>query len=99
MTQDDMPELARAAGYLIGIAAFLALRRRGFLAAASIAFGVALAVLLLAYAVLALGPPAVFALAMLYLGILAVAQMLPLLLILGLLHGALVWWARRTAQR
>jgi hypothetical protein len=97
MTADDVPELARAAGYLLGIGVFLALRHHGFLAAGSIAFGAALAVLLLAYAVLVQGPPAVFALAMLYLGILGVAQMLPLLLILALLHGALAWWMRRRA--
>jgi hypothetical protein len=92
---DDVPEIARMAAYALGIGCFLTMRGRGFWPAAAAAFVAATGLLLLACAVLAWGPPAIFALAMLYLGILAVLQMLPLLAILAALHGALLWWTRR----
>ncbi|PWS38103.1 hypothetical protein DFH01_02025 [Falsiroseomonas bella] len=94
---DDVPEIARMAAYALGIGCFLTMRRRGFWPAAAAALVAAAGLMLLAYAVLAWGPPAIFALAMLYLGLFAILQILPLLAILAVLHGALLWWARRRA--
>jgi hypothetical protein len=95
---EEFPDIALAASYAACIGAFLALRgRHGFWAAYALGFAAAFALLLLAYAVLVWGPPAIVLFAMLYMAIFAVLRLTPLLILMPLLHGALLWRARRAA--
>jgi hypothetical protein len=92
----EAQDYAMLAAHLAGAGVFLALRRaRGFWAAYALGFAAALVLLLGFYIVLMWGPPAIVAFVLLYMGLIATMQLLPLLLLLPLLHGALLWRARR----
>jgi len=94
----EAQDYAMLAANFAGAAAFLTLRRaQGFWAAYALAYAAALAILLGFYVVLMWGPPAVVAFVLLYMGLIATMQLLPLLILLPLLHGALLWRARRAA--
>jgi hypothetical protein len=93
---DDVADIALTAAYLLGVGAFVALRdRHGFWGAYALGFAAALALLLGTYVVLGWGPLAVILLVLLYMGLIALMQLSPLLLLLPLLHVALLWLARR----
>lgn len=96
----EAAELALTASYLAGAGGFVALRgRHGFWHASMLGFAAAFALLVAAYGALAWGPAPIVLLALLYLGIIAAVQLLPLLLLLPLLHVALRWHARHRSPR
>ena len=97
---EEVVDIALPTSYLFGAGVFVALRGRyGFWRAYALGFAAAFVLLLGTYVALGWGPLAVVLFVLLYMGIIALIQLSPLLILLPLLHAALLWFARRRTPK
>lgn len=92
---DDLPDLIELAGYVLGVAVFLGMRRHGFWAAWFAAAWAVAALVTAGTAVLVGGNLALLALSAPYLLAFIAITFAPLALLLPVLHGLLHWMSKR----